>query len=134
MKDSILWNKLSIALEGFSVYENFLDTGKVISVSDGVAKVSGLLGVKAGERVKLGKQMIDGLALSLEGNIVGIVIFGNFWEKLELIHTQLWADWKCCSFGLDYEYESRLRSFEKNNASIRFEKSKSVTLRAAVTR
>jgi proton translocating ATP synthase F1 alpha subunit len=49
----------------------------VISVSDGVAKVSGLLGVKAGERVKLGKQMIDGLALSLEGNIVGIVIFGN---------------------------------------------------------
>jgi proton translocating ATP synthase F1 alpha subunit len=64
-------------LEGFSVYENFLDTGKVISVSDGVAKVSGLLGVKAGERVKLGKQMIDGLALSLEGNIVGIVIFGN---------------------------------------------------------
>ena len=64
-------------MEGFSVYENFLDTGKVISVSDGVAKVSGLLGVKAGERVKLGKQMIDGLALSLEGNIVGIVIFGN---------------------------------------------------------
>jgi proton translocating ATP synthase F1 alpha subunit len=59
------------------VYENFLDTGKVISVSDGVAKVSGLLGVKAGERVKLGKEMIDGLALSLEGNVVGIVIFGN---------------------------------------------------------
>jgi len=49
----------------------------VISVSDGVAKVSGLLGVKAGERVKLGKEMIDGLALSLEGNVVGIVIFGN---------------------------------------------------------
>lgn len=59
------------------MYENFLDTGKVISVSDGVAKVSGLLGVKAGERVKLGKEMIDGLALSLEGNVVGIVIFGN---------------------------------------------------------
>jgi len=35
------------------------------------------LGVRAGERVKLGKEMIDGLALSLEGNMVGIVIFGN---------------------------------------------------------
>jgi len=73
----ILWNKLTIALQGFSVYDNFLDIGKVISVSDGVAKVSGLLGVRAGERVKLGKEMIDGLALSLEGNMVGIVIFGN---------------------------------------------------------
>ena len=73
----ILWNKLTIALQGFSVYDNFLDIGKVLSVSDGVAKVSGLLGVRAGERVKLGKDMIDGLALSLEGNIVGIVIFGN---------------------------------------------------------
>jgi len=35
------------------------------------------MGVKAGERVKLGEKMIDGLALSLEGNIVGVVIFGN---------------------------------------------------------
>ena len=76
-KNYILWNKLTIALKGFSVYDNFLDIGKVISVSDGVAKVSGLLGVRAGERVKLGKEMIDGLALSLEGNMVGIVIFGN---------------------------------------------------------
>ena len=72
-----LWNKLSISLKGFSVYDNFLDIGKVISVSDGVAKVSGLMGVKSGERVKLGKAMIDGMALSLEGNVVGVVIFGN---------------------------------------------------------
>ena len=54
-----------------------MDYGKVISVSDGVARVSGLMGVKAGERVQLGEEMIDGLALSLEGTIVGIVIFGN---------------------------------------------------------
>jgi proton translocating ATP synthase F1 alpha subunit len=72
-----LWNKLSISLKGFSIYDNFLDIGKVISVSDGVAKVSGLMGVRSGERVKLGESMIDGMALSLEGNIVGIVIFGN---------------------------------------------------------
>jgi len=57
--------------------KKFLDMGKVVSVSDGVAKVSGLMGVRSGERVKLGEAMIDGMALSLEGNIVGIVIFGN---------------------------------------------------------
>jgi len=59
------------------MYDDFLDIGKVISVSDGVAKVSGLMGVRAGERVKLGKEMVDGMALSLEGNTVGVVIFGN---------------------------------------------------------
>jgi F-type H+-transporting ATPase subunit alpha len=35
------------------------------------------MGVKSGERVKLGEAMIDGMALSLEGNVVGVVIFGN---------------------------------------------------------
>jgi len=35
------------------------------------------MGVRSGERVKLGSAMIDGMALSLEGNVVGIVIFGN---------------------------------------------------------
>jgi len=35
------------------------------------------MGIRSGERVKLGESMIDGMALSLEGNIVGIVIFGN---------------------------------------------------------
>jgi|TARA_B110000261_G_scaffold113749_1_gene127043 proton translocating ATP synthase F1 alpha subunit len=35
------------------------------------------MGVKSGERVKLGQEMIDGMALSLEGNVVGVVIFGT---------------------------------------------------------
>lgn len=77
LKSGKLWTKLQISLKGFSMYDDFLDIGKVISVSDGVAKVSGLMGVRAGERVKLGKEMVDGMALSLEGNTVGVVIFGN---------------------------------------------------------
>lgn len=77
LKSGKLWTKLQISLKGFSIYDDFLDIGKVISVSDGVAKVSGLMGVRAGERVKLGKEMVDGMALSLEGNTVGVVIFGN---------------------------------------------------------
>jgi len=77
LKSGKLWTKLKISLKGFNIYDGFLDIGKVISVSDGVAKVSGLMGVRAGERVKLGKEMVDGMALSLEGNTVGVVIFGN---------------------------------------------------------
>lgn len=77
LKSGKLWTKLKISLKGFNIYDGYLDIGKVISVSDGVAKVSGLMGVRAGERVKLGKEMVDGMALSLEGNTVGVVIFGN---------------------------------------------------------
>ena len=54
---------------------------------------------------------------------LGIFNFGNFWEKLELLRTQPWPDWKSVSFGLDYEYASRLRASRKNNASTRFKKS-----------
>ena len=72
-----LWKKIELALNEYSLYDEFLEVGKVISVSDGVARVSGLMGVKSGERVKLGDAQIDGMALSLEGNTVGVVIFGN---------------------------------------------------------
>ena len=73
----MLWKKIELALNEYSLYDEFLEVGKVISVSDGVARVSGLMGVKSGERVKLGDAQIDGMALSLEGNTVGVVIFGN---------------------------------------------------------
>lgn len=72
----IKWPTLAVAIQQFT-YNNFLDVGKVISVSDGIARVSGLMGVRAGERVKLGEKMIDGLVLNLEGNVVSVVIFGN---------------------------------------------------------
>jgi len=35
------------------------------------------MSVRAGERVKLGEKLIDGLVLNLEGNVVSVVIFGN---------------------------------------------------------
>lgn len=65
---------------------NFQSYGYVISVIDGIAKVYGLTSIKAGELVKFSNilvldnkkdQIITGLALSLELNLVGIVIFGN---------------------------------------------------------
>lgn len=50
--------------------------GVVISVGDGIARIYGLNEVKAGEMVRFSCGMF-GLALNLESNIVGVVLFGN---------------------------------------------------------
>jgi proton translocating ATP synthase F1 alpha subunit len=58
-------------------YGESLDTGIIISVKDGVARVNGLFGVLSGEMVLLGIAKIQGMVLSLEHNTVSVVIFGN---------------------------------------------------------
>jgi len=51
-------------------------SGKVMSVGDGIARVTGLNSVKAGELVKF-QSGTYGMALNLEKGIVGIVFFDN---------------------------------------------------------
>merc|ERR1712194_533531 len=58
-------------------YKGTLDSGKIISVKDGIAKVNGLFKVLSGEMVHLGSLKIQGMVLSLEHNNVSVVIFGN---------------------------------------------------------
>lgn len=70
-------SKLKKMLSSFKFYEKALDTGKIISVKDGVARVNGLFGVLSGEMVHLGIEKIQGMVLSLEYNTVSVVIFGN---------------------------------------------------------
>jgi len=60
-----------------SFYIRGLDTGKILSIKDGVARVSGLVGIRSGEMVYLGDAKMQGMALSLEYRIVSIVIFGK---------------------------------------------------------
>merc|ERR1712196_366114 len=69
--------------EGFFVPSNVSetssiseDTGRVISVSDGVVRAEGLFQVQVGELVVF-ESGLRGLALNLEQNSVGIVIFGD---------------------------------------------------------
>jgi proton translocating ATP synthase F1 alpha subunit len=64
-------------LSKFNFYEEALDTGTIISVKDGVARVNGLFGVLSGEMVQLGIEKVQGMVLSLEHNTVSVVIFGN---------------------------------------------------------
>jgi F-type H+-transporting ATPase subunit alpha len=55
---------------------SFQDIGFVLSVGDGIARVSGLNKVQAGEMVEF-THNVKGMALNLEASVVGIVIFGD---------------------------------------------------------
>ena len=52
------------------------EVGQVLSVGDGIARVYGLDNVQAGEMVEFSKGL-KGMALNLEKDNVGVVIFGN---------------------------------------------------------
>jgi F-type H+/Na+-transporting ATPase subunit alpha len=52
------------------------EVGQVLSVGDGIARVYGLDNVQAGEMVEF-ENGVRGMALNLENDNVGIVIFGN---------------------------------------------------------
>ncbi len=60
----------------FSAQADVAEIGQVLSVGDGVARVYGLDNVRAGEMVEF-PGGIKGMALNLESDNVGIVIFGN---------------------------------------------------------
>ncbi|MFA5121072.1 F0F1 ATP synthase subunit alpha [Zavarzinia sp.] len=63
-------------IANFGAEAETTEVGQVLSVGDGVARVYGLDGVQAGEMVEF-PGGIKGMALNLEADNVGIVIFGN---------------------------------------------------------
>ena len=63
-------------IENFGAGADVAEVGQVLSVGDGVARVYGLDNVQAGELVEF-PGGIKGLALNLETDNVGIVIFGE---------------------------------------------------------
>ncbi len=60
----------------FEVEADVSEVGQVLSVGDGVARVFGLDNVQAGEMVEF-PGGIQGMALNLETDNVGIVLFGD---------------------------------------------------------
>ena len=60
----------------FSAQADVAEIGQVLSVGDGIARVYGLDNVRAGEMVEF-PGGIKGMALNLESDNVGIVIFGD---------------------------------------------------------
>ncbi len=55
----------------------FIDKGMVLTVGDGIAVIYGLFSVKSGELVDFCVEDIKGMALSLNTDRVGVIIFGN---------------------------------------------------------
>ena len=68
---------LKSQIAGFGQEADVSDVGQVLSVGDGIARVYGLDKVQAGEMVEFPKAGVKGMALNLERDNVGIVIFGE---------------------------------------------------------
>ncbi len=67
---------LKSQIENFGVEAEVSDVGQVLSVGDGIARVYGLDSVQAGEMVEFNGG-VKGMALNLEADNVGVVIFGD---------------------------------------------------------
>jgi F-type H+-transporting ATPase subunit alpha len=63
-------------IQNFGAEAEVSEVGQVLSVGDGIARVYGLDNVQAGEMVEF-PGGIRGMALNLESDNVGVVIFGN---------------------------------------------------------
>src|ERR1700735_2548116 len=63
-------------IANFGAEADVAEVGQVVSVGDGVARVYGLANVRAGEMVEFSGG-VKGMALNLESDNVGVVIFGD---------------------------------------------------------
>ncbi|MCC7283703.1 MAG: F0F1 ATP synthase subunit alpha, partial [Acetobacteraceae bacterium] len=68
---------LKSQIANFDAEANVSEVGQVLSVGDGIARVYGLANVMAGEMVRFPKAGLMGMALNLENDNVGVVIFGE---------------------------------------------------------
>src|SRR5271167_1275024 len=64
-------------IAAFDTEADVAETGQVLSVGDGIARVFGLQNVMAGEMVEFPTAGLRGMALNLETDNVGVVIFGD---------------------------------------------------------
>ena len=64
-------------IAAFDTEANVAETGQVLSVGDGIARVFGLQNCMAGEMVEFPGAGLRGMALNLETDNVGVVIFGD---------------------------------------------------------
>jgi F-type H+/Na+-transporting ATPase subunit alpha len=68
---------LKTQIANFGEESDVSDVGQVLSVGDGIARVFGLDQVQSGEMVEFPSAGVKGMALNLERDNVGIVIFGE---------------------------------------------------------
>ena len=64
-------------LAGFSSEVEIQETGTILTVGDGIARVYGLTNAQAGELVEFTKNGVKGIVLNLEEDNVGVVLLGE---------------------------------------------------------
>ena len=67
---------LQSRITNFTEQQEVDEVGRVLSVSDGIARIYGLKKVKAGEMVEFSSGL-KGMTLNLETDNVGVVVFGD---------------------------------------------------------
>merc|ERR1712027_67333 len=79
-KSKAALSEISFILEdrvlGAAPAVNLEETGRVLSIGDGIARVYGLKNIQAEEMVEFSSGL-KGMALNLEPDNVGVVVFGN---------------------------------------------------------
>src|SRR3546814_9746248 len=73
-------------IANFGTQAQVTEVGTVLSVGDGIARIHGLDNVQAGEMVEFANG-VQGMALNLEADNVGVVIFGSDSEKIGRAHV-----------------------------------------------
>nr|BBF98340.1 ATP synthase F1 subunit alpha [Goniomonas avonlea] len=74
---SELTSILEARIKNYASKIDLKEVGTVVSVGDGIARVYGLDKIQAGEMVEFAASGIKGMALNLENDNVGVVIFGD---------------------------------------------------------
>lgn len=77
IKASEVTSILKSQLAGLDLEENLEEVGTVLNAGDGIARVFGLGSVESGELVEFIHAGMDGIALNLEEDNVGVVMLGN---------------------------------------------------------
>ncbi|MFA6520337.1 MAG: F0F1 ATP synthase subunit alpha [Candidatus Paceibacterota bacterium] len=77
MSTNHIVENLKKEIENFSAQIKVEKVGKVLEVFDGIAKISGLSDIKSSEMVTFPNGE-TGVALNLEEDVVGVIIFGDF--------------------------------------------------------
>jgi F-type H+-transporting ATPase subunit alpha len=69
---------LQAELENYRKGVDSRETGRVLEVGDGIARIYGLTGVMAGEMVDFSRAGVKGLAFNLEETSIGVIVLGDY--------------------------------------------------------
>jgi len=102
-------------IKNFGQEAEVSEVGQVLSVGDGIARVYGLDNVQSGEMVEF-ESGVKGMALNLEADNVGIVIFGTDREIKEGQTVKRTAPSSRCRSARACSAESSTRSANRSTA------------------